>query len=186
MKNLICALIATSLFACNADDPTPTAPTEPAAADAQQAPEATNAALATLVKGGDFHFALEDSEVLQMFEDKCAGEKDPEACLDEIRRTSEGEGVAITPIEGNRIHYLSYVTENGERKPHIEAKMTVAPTDEPGIVELVDGETIVGPELPPNAHVLIEVVDDDTIAMDKALGHPRTGGKRLVFHRAAR
>lgn len=183
MKNLICALItATSLFACAADDPAPTAEqTTPAAAA-----DAPAGAMATLLKGGDYRFALADSEVLALVKDNCAAQPDPAACLETARSEAKGEGVLVEGLGGDRVHYLSYVTVDGERKPHVEANVTVAPTDEDGIVELVDPEVLVGPELPPEARILIEVVDDDTIAMDKALGHPRTGGKRLVFHRAPR
>ncbi len=182
MKNLTCALIAMSLFACAADDPAPVAEQTTPAAQA----DAPATAMATLLKGGDYQFALADSEVLALVKGKCAEQAEPEACLDAARAEAEGEGVLIEGLGGDRVHYLSYVTVNGERTAHVEANVTVAPTDEAGIVELVDPEVIRGPKLPPNARILIEVVNEDTIAMDKALGHPRTGGKRLVFHRAAR
>lgn len=183
MKNLICALIATtSLFACAADDPAPAAEQTTPATHA----DPPDSAVATLLKGGDYRFALADSEVLSLVKGTCAEQPDPEACLQAARVEAEGEGVQIEALGGDRVHYLSYVTAGGERRAHVEANVTVAPTDEPGIVELVDPEVIRGPELPPQARILIEVVSEDTIAMDKALGHPRTGGKRLVFHRAPR
>jgi hypothetical protein len=192
MKPICTALIATLFFACStadpetADRPQPSeaqAPTEAAESATTDAPDD---AVATFLQGGDYRFALEDSAVLTVIEGKCSRTPEPEACLATAKREASGEGVAITPLGGDRVRYLSYVHEGGEQKTHLEAITRVVATEEEGIVQLVDGEVIVGPQLPDGAKVLIEVVDDDTIAMDKALGHPRDGELRLVFHRSPR
>lgn len=170
---------------------------EPAPSDAAPDPaaEAVDPAVSTFEKGGDFRFALADSAVLADVKASCATEaqavSDARAradsaasCLQRITDAAAGEGIEITPLGNGRLHYLSYFHEDGKRMAHIDAELSVR-SHEPGILELTDVDVKVGPKLPPGA-LFIEVVDGDTLAMDKQPGgHPRTGSKRLVFHRSA-
>lgn len=187
--------------ACAGEATEPAPPTEPAATEEGAAPPNADAtedpAVATLLRGGDFPFSLRDSGVLADVRARCETEGETKAagaartehvaaCLARISEQAAGEGLLFTPLENGRVHYLSYVHENGKRATHIEAEVSVK-AHEPGIVELVDIEVLEGPELPPNARIFLEVVGEDTIAMDKKpSAHPRTGGTRLVFHRSAR
>lgn len=199
-------VVASSLLtACSADDGASPPDVSPAEAPAANGLSDDDAA-STLLEGGDFRFSLADSGVHEILRKRC--EQDPAAmdgpgtaaadathtdkvkvCLANAEVSSKGEGVSFTPEGGNRMRFISYAHENGEKKVLIEALVTITPY-EPGIVELTDGEVII-PKLPPEqlpkGRLLIEVVNDTTIAMDKFPGaHPRTGGARLVYHRAAR
>lgn len=197
------AIALMSFVAACAGEPTDPAPsTEPvAAADGVAAPNAASPtedpAVATLLRGGDFPFSLRDSEVMADVQAQCDTEGESKAagaarsehvaaCVKRISARAAGEGLSFTPLDNGRLHFLSYVEKNGKRATHIEAELSVK-AYEPGIVELVEVEVLEGPELPPGVRLLLEVVGEDTIAQDKQPGaHPRTGGKRLVFHRSAR
>jgi hypothetical protein len=206
MKTHHAAIIAICSFvAACAGEPTDSQPT-PSPADAPEASDTAEAAsqpteettldpVATLQKGGDFRFALEDSAVLADVRKKCesapAEKSDSdtaspvEACMKRIAESAKGEGVAFEPLGEGRVKYVSYTHEDGKRVTLIEAELSLKEV-EPGIVEFVDGKVITGPELPPGTRIFVEVVDENTIAMDKQPGaHPRTGSKRLVFHRLA-
>ena len=79
----------------------------------------------------------------------------------------------------------AFLCSPGSDNAPLAAKLTETPRWwlAPVQVPLDDLARLAGP---PGAPVL-EVVDEDTLAMDKQPGaHPRTGGKRLVFHRQAR
>lgn len=173
---ILCAFASLTTVAC-ADDP----------AFASSAPAFETArddvdALDTLLKGGDFRFALAESAVVAKVRAGCEASPDVDACMDEVAAEAAGEGVRITPLGADRVRYLSYVHEDGEEKIHLEAEARVVAV-EPGIVAFVDPSASTEP-LPEGAHVLVEVVDDDTIAMDKVPGtHPRSGDARLVFRR---
>lgn len=142
-------------------------------------------AVATLMKGGDYRFSLDDSAVAADVERRCAEAPAPASCLAEIRAAAAGEGIALSPLDGGRLRYVSYAHENGERIVLIDGDIALRPLGD-GIVEIVGIELRVGKMPPEGVRLLLEVVDDDTIAMDKIPGaHPRTGDKRLVFHRQA-
>jgi hypothetical protein len=178
-------VLGLTLVAGCADDGPPIASPPEEAPLAQSPADGRAETVAAFARGGDFRFSLEDSQVLADVERKCAATGAPDACLAEIRHEAAGEGVEIAPLGDDRIRYVSYAHENGERVVLIDGDARVVPVEE-GIVELLPANMRVG-KVPPNARLLVEVVDDDTIAMDKQPGaHPRTGGKRLVFHRQAR
>lgn len=189
-KHSYVLVLGLTLAAGCADDgpPVTNVPEEgPAVADAPPAahPDAPADAMAIVTRGGDFRFSLDDSQVKADIERKCAATAAPAACLAEVQAEAAGEGIEIAPLDGDRVRYVSYTHENGERVVLLDGDARVVPV-EPGIVELVPGDMRVG-KAPPNARLLLEVVDEDTLAMDKQPGaHPRTGGKRLVFHRQAR
>lgn len=160
---------------------------EPTSASESDAAVSTAPAIeAILEEGGDFRFAFEESAVYGVFQAQCSKEPDPRGCLAKVARSASGEGVAITPIEGHRVRYLSYDTdEAGQRRKLLEAEVTLVEV-EPGIFELTDGKILVpeGAKPPSDQRFFIEVVDETTIAMDKVPGeHPRKGSARLVFHR---
>ncbi len=208
MKTLSLSILVAAcslLTACSADDGASAPDVSPAEAPASNE-LSEDGAVSTLLRGGDFRFSLADSGVHEILRKRCEEKPSamdgPEktapdathaekvkACLANAEVSAKGEGVSFTPEGGDRMRFISYAHENGEKKVLIEALVTISP-HEPGIIELTDGEVIF-PKLPPEelpkGRLLIEVVDDTTIAMDKYPGaHPRTGGARLVYHRASR
>jgi hypothetical protein len=180
--NKLAVVIVSSLLAgACAEESAPLRSAPPEAAET-----AVDPALVMLARGGDFRFSLDDSAVLPQLERKCAAAPAPASCLAEIRASASQEGVAIEPLGHGRIRYLSYGSEDGERAVYIDAELSVKPAGD-GIVEMAVERIHLGKAPPPDARLLVEVVDDDTIAMDKQPGaHPRTGGTRLVFHRLPR
>lgn len=187
---LFCALTILAASGC-ADDAAPAPEVLPAVAPkAAREHDPSEGALATVLAGGDFPFALAESAVWATLKEGCATEpptgQSREQCMERVRAEAAGEGLRLTPLGADRVRYLSYVHEDGQEKVHIEREARVVPV-EPGIVAFVDPEADLSQGLPEGAHVLMEVVDDDTLAMDKVPGrHPRTGEARLVFHRASR
>jgi hypothetical protein len=179
VKHSLVLVSALFVFAC-ADE-------APIDVDQPEATEAVTDGAATLAaSGGDYRFALAESAVLPDLEKKCAASKQPSACMDEIRAEAAGEGLEITPISGNRVRFVSYATEAGKRVVLIDGEVTLKALGD-GIVQMIPERIDVGKAPPADVQLLLEVIDADTIAMDKAPGgHPRTGGKRLVFHRETR
>jgi len=189
MKQRRIALITAALFpfaftGCAETDALPSADRTVVAetVDATTSPSAIEQLLS---EGGDFRFAFEESAVYATVEAKCAEAADPQPCMAEHRRAAAGEGVEIEPIDGHRIRYASYDTDDaGERRKLLEVEATLKQV-EPGIYELTDGKMLIpeGVEPPPGQRFFIEVVDAETLAMDKVPGeHPRKGRARLVFH----
>jgi hypothetical protein len=143
-------------------------------------------AVATLARGGDFGFAFDESEVYAKFQQKCASAPLPDACMAEIAAQAATEGLEFKPLGDNRVRFISYGEDEGKHTVYIDAELTLKPLGD-GVLEMVVDRIHAGKRPPADAQLMIEVVDGNTIAMDKMPGaHPRTGGTRLVFHRAAR
>ncbi len=196
-QTFVVAAFVSFVAACAAD-PVETPPAEGTEDTREEAaPSASDPAVLTLLRGGDFRFSLRDSAVLAGVEKLCGVEAEGSegetaraaqraSCLERYAAEAAGEGVELTPLEDGRLRYVSYGHEAGARVVHIDARVSVAPFED-GVVELTDVEVTTGPKLPPGARLLVEVLDGGSIAMDKQPGaHPRTGDKRLVFHRSAR
>lgn len=180
-KNAHFLIVALVLVGGCAAEETPSTPAEAAPAAELAAPDDPLAAL-----GGDYAFSLDDSGVKGALERKCAAAEAPGPCFAAVRDAAAGEGVEILRLAGDRARYLAYGHEDGERVVHVDAEVALRWVGD-GLVELTPERVDVGPPLPPGARLLLEIVDEATIAMDKAPGaHPRTGGQRLVFHRRAR
>lgn len=178
LKHAFVLVSSLVLFAC-ADAGAPVASDLPAEA------ETADAAATFATKGGDFRFVLDESEVLADVEKKCADAAEPTACMKEIRATAAEEGLEFIPLDNGRVRFVSYGVENGERAIYVDAELTLVPLGD-GIVHMIPERLLAGKAPPEGVKLLLEVVDGDVIAMDKRGGHPRTGGKRLVYHRRAR
>ncbi|MCA9622522.1 MAG: hypothetical protein KC731_26045 [Myxococcales bacterium] len=174
----------------------PTSDDRPQVGDAagQSAPEQatpsenrTASAVRVLERGGDFGFSLRDSAVADQVRARCEarGASQVEACIEEMIASAAGEGVAFSPAGDGLTRFVSYAQEEGERVILIEALVRFEDLGD-GLVEIRGERLLKGPKLPLDTRLLIDVVDEDTIAMDKQPGaHPRSGGARLVFHRSA-
>lgn len=168
---------------------TPVTSEQPSAKTDGRTADAGDAALQRLVsEGGDFRFAFRESAVYAKLKAQCDQADDAASCMAEYEQSAAGEGIRITPIEGLRVRYTSYATDDaGQRKTLLEAEVTLSAV-EPKIFELTAAKMLVpeNAEPPPGQRFFIELVDEETMAMDKVPGaHPRDGGARLVFHRAA-
>ncbi len=192
-------LTGSTLIGCAQEAPDQPTPGESVSREAKEEPasEPLRAqAVERFLRGGDFRFALADSQVdlearcqAQLKEASTPG-NDVDACKTRLTEAAAKEGVQITSLGDDRIRYVSYSHEDGKRVVLIDAETTVK-AFEAGVVQLVDGKMIAGTMVdkqpPPGTRLLIEVVDENTIAMDKnPTADPRNGGMRLVFHRTER